>query len=107
MATFYVLPSRYTLGQRYGEFLTTLFPDARFSAGDSPDLAESLAALIEGHGGHVIFREDLDDALPVRDALLRDFGAELEDELIEVHFGAGLNQVLHQRWATERHRSAA
>jgi len=39
--------------------------------------------------------------------LMRDFGAEFNDEIIEVHFGAALHQIVHQRWSTEELRRAA
>jgi hypothetical protein len=108
MATFYVLPSRHQLGQRFGEFLTALFPGAPYSSWDWPDLADSLASLVEAQGNaYVVHREDLDDRLSVRDSLLRQFGAALDDEIIEIDFGPALNQFLHQRWATEMKRKVA
>ena len=108
MATFYVLPSRHQLGQRFGELLTSLFPGVRYTPWDWPDLAESLAGFVEAQGdAHVVYREDVDDRLSVRDALMRHFGADLHDQIIEIQFGAGLNQFLHQQWATESARKAA
>jgi len=108
MATFYVLPSRHQLGQRFGEFLQALFPGAPYTTWDWPDLADSLARLVEANGdAFVVHREDLDEALSVRDSLLRQFGAALDDAIIEVEFGPGLYQFLHQRWATEGLRKVA
>ncbi|MSQ94076.1 MAG: hypothetical protein EXR98_05915 [Gemmataceae bacterium] len=108
MATFYVLPSRQLLGRRFGELLTSLFPGTHFAYSDWPDLAEAIGALVEGQAdAHVVYREDFDEALDVKDALLREFGAALEDEIIEIQFGAALTQFLHQRWATETARRAA
>lgn len=108
MATFYVLPSRHLLGQRFSELLTALFPNAEHSPWDWPDLAESLAALVEARDeAHVVYREDLDEHRSVKDSLLRDFGAALDDEIIEIQFGTGLTQFMHQRWATEGMRKAA
>ena len=108
MTTFYVLPSRHLLGQRFGELLTSMFPGVRPTPWDWPDLAESLAGLVEGQADAlVVYREDLDERLSVRDALLRHFGAELHDEIVEIQFGPGLNQFLHQPWATESARKAA
>jgi len=108
MATFYVLPSRHLLGQRYGEILTSLFPDLRLTPWDWPELAESLAAVIEAQGeACVVYREDMAEHLSVKESLLREFGATLEDEIIEIQFGAGLTQFLHQRWSTESVRRAA
>src|SRR5437870_1951240 len=51
MAIFYVLPSRHILGQRFSEVLTSLFPYARNTSWDWPDLAESIAGLVEAQGG--------------------------------------------------------
>ena len=108
MATFYVLPSRHLLGQRYSELLTSLFPGVRHTPWDWPDLAESLAALVESQcDAHVVYREDLDEKLSVRDSLIRHFGADLSDAIVEIQFGMGLNQFLHQQWATESARRAA
>jgi hypothetical protein len=108
MATFYVLPSRHLLGQRFGEILTAMFPDVQPTPWDWPDLAGELASIIEGQGdAFVVFREDLDERISVKDALLRDFGAALDDEIVEVQFGAALHEVLHQRWANESIRKAA
>ena len=88
MATFYVLPSRHLLGQRFSELLASFFPGTHYTPWDWPDLAESLAALVEAPGvAHVVYREDLDERLSVKDALMRDFGAALEDEIIEIQFG--------------------
>jgi hypothetical protein len=108
MATFYVLPSRHHLGERFSEMLTSMFPGVKYTLWDWPDLAESLAGFIDGQGdAHVVYREDIDDRLSVRDALIRHFGADLSDQIVEVRFGPGLNQFLHQQWATESVRRAA
>ena len=102
MATFYVLPSRHLLGQRFGELLASLFPGTSHTPWDWPDLAASLAAMVEAQAGaQVVYREDLDEQLSVKDSLVRHFGAALDDEIIEIQFGAGLTQFFHQRWATE------
>lgn len=108
MATFYVLPSRHQVGQRFGEFLHAMFAGAPYTAWDWPDLADSLSSLLEAQGDAcIVYREDLDEAISVRDCLLRQFGAALDDEIVEVEFGPGLNQFLHQRWATEGMRMTA
>jgi hypothetical protein len=108
MATFYVLPSRLQVGQRFGEFLHAMFAGAPYSSWDWPDLADSLASLVEAPGDvFLVYREDLDEAISVRDSLLQQFGAALDDDIIEIDFGTGLNRFLHQRWATEGKRQAA
>ncbi len=100
MATFYVLPSRQQLGQRYGELLNSLFPDAQHESHEWLDLADEIASQIERRGdAHVVYREDLDEERSVKDSLVSQFGAALDDTIIEVHFGPGLNQFLYQRWA--------
>lgn len=107
MATFYVFPSRHLLGQRFGELLTSLFPDMHYTPWDWPDLAESLAGLVEAQAeAHVVYREDMDEMLSTKDSLLRHFGAALDDEIIEIQFGADLTQFLHQRSAPESMRIA-
>jgi len=108
MAIFYVLPSRHQLGQRFSELLGSMFPGTHCTPWDWPDLAEALAGLVEGQtDAHIVYREDLDETSSVKDSLLRHFGAELDDEIVEVLFGPGLNQFLHQPWSTETKRKAA
>ncbi len=107
MATFYVLPPRHLVGQRFGDLLISLFPGTRFNREDWPELAEILTRSIQGQGAYIVYREELDDDLSVRDALLRDFGAALDDDIIEVRFGPGLAQFIHECWANESLRKAA
>lgn len=108
MATFYVLPSRHLLGQSFSETLTSLFSETRHTPWDWPDLAESLAAVIEAPGdAYVVYREDLDERISVKDALVRQFGAAMDDDVVEVHLGAGLPQVVSQRRSAEIVQSAA
>ncbi|MBM3993506.1 MAG: hypothetical protein FJ303_05055 [Planctomycetes bacterium] len=108
MAIFYVLPSRQLLGQRFSELLTSLFPGVQYSAWDWPDLAEALTGIVEAQADvHIVYREDLDDRCGVKESLLRNCGAAMEDEIVEVDFGAGLTHFLHQRWAHEPTSRAA
>jgi hypothetical protein len=107
MATFYVLPSRREFGQRFGDLLASMFPGIRHAAWDGPDLAESLAGLVEAQPEvHVVYREDLDERLSLKDELALHFGASLDDAIVEVQFGPGLTQFLHQHWSTETRRAA-
>jgi hypothetical protein len=108
MTTFYVLPSRQLLGQRFGEMITAMFPRAQPTPWDWQDLAAALATLVECQADAiVVFREDLDERISVKDALVRDFGAGLSDDIVEVQFGAGLHQVAHQHWSNDGVRDAA
>ena len=99
MATFYLLPSRPLLGQRFGELLSSLFPGLNWGCGDWPDLAEALGANANRQDIFVIYREDLPDESPVSDSLTRDFGAEDGDAVVEVHAGASLHDLTVSRWA--------
>src|SRR6516162_11843928 len=118
IATFYVLPSRHLLGQRFGELLTSLFPRVRYTLWDWPDLAEYMAGLVESQSDtHVVYREDLDEIAfgglagalgsDLKDVLMRHFGAAFDDEIIEIPIGASLAQFLNQRSATETMRKPA
>ncbi len=102
MATFFVLPSRHLLGQRFSDLLAALFPGTQCSPWDWPDLAEALAAMItRGGNAYVVYREELDERLSVKEALMRHFGAAFDDEIIEVKIGVAPQQTTHQRWAKE------
>jgi hypothetical protein len=85
MATFYLLPSRLALGHRFGEFLSEIFPGLSWQRATWPDLAENLGTAAASRSGvFVVFREDLADEQNPDDSLVRDFGAESGDEIIEV-----------------------
>jgi hypothetical protein len=89
MAIFYVLPSRQLLGQRFSALLNTLFPGTECRQGDWPELAETLGDIVEKqNAGYIIYREDLDEELGVKETLRRHFGAEEDDEIIEIQYGA-------------------
>jgi hypothetical protein len=103
MATFYVLPSRHLLGHHFSNMLQSLFPGTHFTSWDLPDLAEALAAMIEGQGDtFVVYREDLDERLSVKAALMQHFGAAFDDEIIEVTCDADQPTLLNQPWAGRR-----
>ena len=100
MAVFYVFPSRHLLGQRYSELLATLFPDLKHTPWDWPELAESLARQVEEQGSaFVVYREDLDESVDIKDALIAGFGAGAEDQVVEINFGSGISENTYRRWA--------
>ncbi len=102
MATFYIFPSRHLLGQRFSDTLASLFPGHRHTPWDWPDLAESLASLVTAQGDAcVVYREDLDETLSLRVDLTLHFGANADDEIIEVQFPLGLAKAHYQHWASE------
>jgi len=86
MATFYLVPSRLALGQRFNDFLTAVFPGLSWKRGDWSDLAETLGKAASGTPGvYVVFREDVADEHDPEESLARDFGAEPGDNIIEIH----------------------
>jgi len=99
MATFYVMPPRPLLGQKFGDFLGGLFPGRSWQKGEWTELAESLANAAEGHPGvYVVFSEDLAEDVPAEIALQRDFGAEAGDEVIEVRSTKTFSDWNVRRW---------
>ena len=62
MSTFYVLPSRPLLGERFAGYLQTLFPGLDWAGSAWPELAELLAAAVARHADvYVVHAEDLPD----------------------------------------------
>jgi len=99
MSTFYILPSRSLLGQRFAEFLGSVFPGLDWQRPQWRDLAEMLGANVPLQADiHVIYREDLTDAAVLDEALVRDFGAEPGDEVVEVALGGRLAMLTTRRW---------
>jgi hypothetical protein len=91
MSTFYVLPSRPLLGQRFAEFLAGVFPGHVCQRDQWRDLAETLATeFLQRGDGYVVYREEMPDGAPLDETLVRDFGATLGDEVVEVALGGRL-----------------
>jgi hypothetical protein len=99
MSTFYVLPSRSLLGQRFAEFLATVFPGLDWQRPQWRDLAEVLGANVPQQSDvYVVYREDLTDNVVLDEALVRDYGAERGDEVVEVALGGRLALLTTRRW---------
>lgn len=99
MTTFYLLPSRAFVGERFGDFLANLIPGLDHSSSSWVDLAESLANLAQAQSGaYVLFREDIDDSQDLDHVLQADFGAESGDEVFELHTGVDPFDVVIHRW---------
>ena len=99
MSTFYLLPARLHLGQRFAELLTNLFPGTEWPQSDWRDLAEALGAAAMGQPDvYVIFAEELPAGECLEDALALSFGAEPGDEVIEVRPGRSLAEIAAQCW---------
>jgi hypothetical protein len=100
MAVFYILPSRVQVGQHFQEFLAAMFPGQSWLPGDWPDLAEALAQAAEGQPSvYVVFADDLDESVGVDASVMRDFGGEAGDEIVEVRPQRNIPmvQVEHRR----------
>lgn len=99
MATFYVLPSRPRLGQRFAELLTGLFPGTTWPREDWLDLAEALgAAAMSQPNIFVVFADDLPADQELEPSLIERFGAEAGDEVVEVRPGRHLAELGVERW---------
>jgi hypothetical protein len=86
MATFYLLPPRPLVNQRFKEFAARLLPG--LTPAGNVDLVALLQELIgNGSDTYLVHPEDLpSDEDPVR-ALVDGFGAEPGDIILEIRFG--------------------
>ncbi len=99
MATFYVLPSRPQLGQRFAELLAGLFPGTAWPREDWQDLAEALgAAAMSQPDVYVVFAEDLPGEQSLELGLMERFGAEPGDDVVEIRPGRNLAEIAVERW---------
>jgi hypothetical protein len=97
MSTFFLLPPRPELGQRFATFLSTWFPGLDWHGVGWADLAETLAAVAGSHPDvFVVYREDLPEGEDTSRALADSFGAEDGDVVVEVVTGAA--GMAARRW---------
>lgn len=102
MSIFYVLPSRPLLGQRFAEFLQTVFPGHQWPRDQWCDLAEMLGGQVQQRADvYVVFREDVPEGVALDEAMTRDFGAAPGDEVVEVAPGGRLAVLTARRWKLE------
>ena len=107
MCTFYILPSRPELGQRFAQLLTGLFPGTVWPSDDWHDLAEALgAAAMSQDDVYVVYAEDLPEGPSLEAGLVEYFGAEPGDEVIEVRPGRTLAEIRVQRWRVNESMAA-
>jgi hypothetical protein len=99
MSTFYVLPPRPIVGDRFAGFLQLVFPGLNWDAPMRLNLADALAEAVRCHPNvYVVYRDDLPPAESVIQALVDAFGAEPGDEVIEVRpAGRGLDVTAARR----------
>jgi hypothetical protein len=102
MSTFYILPSRSLLGQRFAEFLQNVFPGRIWSREEWRDLAELLGGDTFRHADtFVIYREDMPEGVALNETLRHDFGAGAGDEAVEIALGGRLGILTTRRWRIE------
>src|SRR4051794_21130541 len=85
MSTFYLMPSRPELGEKFTGYLQALFPGLDWSSANWGELAELLGEAATRHPDvYVVFREELPESEDPAAALAEGFGAEPGDTVIEV-----------------------
>jgi hypothetical protein len=99
VSTFYLLPPRPLLGERFAGFLQSLFPGLDWDCSMRLNLAEALGDAASSHPDvFVVYREDLPEGDPPARALAEGFGAEAGDEVIEVRAGGSPGEMTARRW---------
>ncbi|HZV03617.1 MAG TPA: hypothetical protein VE999_00875 [Gemmataceae bacterium] len=99
MSIFYLMPPRPFLGDRFADFLQTVFPGLDWDSSSRLSLAELLRdAAGERDGIYVIYRDDLPREESPALALVNGFGAESGDEVVEVRPGGRPGEVVTRRW---------
>ncbi len=99
MSTFYLLPPRAAVGERFAAYLQGLFPGLRWDRSVWPNLAEGLAAAATCHSGvYVVYGDELPEGEDKERALTDGFGAEPGDEVIELCPVGRAGQLALRRW---------
>jgi hypothetical protein len=99
VSTFYLLPPRPLLGERFASYLKTVFPGLDWSRSAWSELAEALGAVASRQPDvYVVHREDLPAGEETERALADGFGAEAGDEVIEVRPGSRPGELAAHRW---------
>jgi hypothetical protein len=99
MSTFYVLPPRPLFGDRLTAFLQTVLPGLDWDMAARTDLADAVADVaVSETDAFLVFRDDLPAGERVAQALVDGFGAEEDDEVIEVRAGGRMGETGVQRW---------
>jgi hypothetical protein len=107
MSTFYLLPPRPYLGERFASYLQGLFPGLRWDRAVWANLADGLAAAATCHPGvYVVYREELPVGEDVERALADGFGAEAGDEVIELRPAGRPGELTVRRWQVGRRAAA-
>ena len=108
MSTFYVLPPRPLFGDHLAAFLQTFLPGLDWDAAARAGLADAVAdCAVSETDAYLVFRDELPDGERLARALTDGYGAEDDDEVVEVHFGGRAGEGVAQRWRIGDRRDAA
>jgi hypothetical protein len=99
MSVFYILPPRPVFGARLAAFLQTFLPGLDWDVMARVELADAVAeATVSETDALLIFRDELPQGETVARALIDGFGAEEDDEVVEVRPGGRADGPVLQRW---------
>jgi hypothetical protein len=99
VSTFYLLPPRHYLGERFAAYLQGVFPGLHWDSSLWANLAEGLAAAATCHADvYVVYREELPEGEPLEQALADGFGAVSGDEVIELRLADRSTELAVRRW---------
>lgn len=98
MSTFYLLPPRPFLGDRFAVLLQTVFPGLDWDCTERAALADMLGDVAGARGVYVIYRDDLPVEETPMSALRHGFGAEPGDEVVEVRPSGRPGEIISRRW---------
>jgi hypothetical protein len=99
MSTFYLLPPRSYVGECLANWLRPVFPGLTWTGEACTDLADALAAAVVRHADvYFVYREELPEGECPARALADGFGAEPNDEVVEIATGNRLGEITARRW---------
>jgi hypothetical protein len=99
VSTFYLLPSRPVVGERFARYLGGLFPGLEWAAADWNELGDLLGALAARRPDvFVIYGEELPPGADPAHTLAEGVGAEAGDVVVEIQPAADARHVTAQTW---------
>ena len=99
MSVFYVLPPRPVLGDRIAAFLQSYLPGLDFDAAARTGLADAVAEFTGSEtDAFLVFRDDLPAGERLAQALADGYGAEEDDEVVEIRAGSRAADAAAVRW---------
>jgi hypothetical protein len=100
VSTFYVLPSRPQLGERFARFLQSLFPGLDWDSTTWEELADTLtAAVVQRPDVFVVHQEELPLGGSLAELLADGFGAVEGDQVIEISLGTRPEDFTFRHWS--------